>query len=161
MKTLFIIFLSVISFANIFAQNGNWDNILYSYSSGPVSPEYQYNYKISVNISGWCKLTYTKNGISKDYDFFAGLREMKKLKSELRRSKVFRVSPDEMKSENILIGGHVRNAVITLYQIPTLDQKPETITIPNQVNEKYRKGIEELYDSIEDLVPQSVWNQTE
>ena len=156
LKYYFLLFVLLISGIS-FSQSNRWSSISYSYSKGPVSPEYQYNFVININENRTGKLIYTKNNKTSEYDFTFGKKRMKKLKKSLKKSKVFSVSPDQMKSENNLMGGPEKNLLITKWQSPDLDARPETISIPSQVNEIYSAGIDNLYKEIENIVPPDIW----
>jgi len=88
-----------------FAQSNKWSSLSYSFSKGPVSPEYQYNYTININDNGTGTLIYTKLSASDEYDFKVGKKGMKRLNNALKKSGIFTVSPEEMKSDQNLIGG--------------------------------------------------------
>lgn len=156
LKYYFLLFVLLISGIS-FSQSNRWSSISYSYSKGPVSPEYQYNFVININENRTGKLIYTKNNKTSEYDFTFGKKRMKKLKKSLKKSKVFSVSPDQMKSENNLIGGPERSLLITKWQSPDLDARPETISVPSQVKEIYSAGLDKLYKEIENLVPPDIW----
>jgi hypothetical protein len=40
-----------------------------------------------------------------------------------------------------------------------LDSRPEVIIVPSQVNDTYSGGVNDLYETIEKLVPNSIWNK--
>ena len=159
MKTLtFVLFLLFIS--NItYSQNTDWATIDYHYSSGPVSPEYQYNFNVIINKDGAGTVFSEKNGKREEYTFSVGKKSMKKLNKSLRNSNVFSLNQDSLKSETNRIGGSEKNIVITMWQSPDLDQKPRTITVPNQVKSEYEKCFGNLYSTIENLVPDSIYEK--
>lgn len=157
-KIILILILLCISYSS-FAQNVRWSDVSFSFSKGPVSPEYQYSYNIIISEDGSAKLVYTKSNASDEYEFKVGKKGLKKLNKALKNSKIFTVNPDEMKSENNKIGGPERSITVTKWQSPELDAKPETITVPSNVNDTYAKCINSLYDTIEMLVPASIWNK--
>jgi len=160
-KLLIILFVLVSSAA--FCQDSNhnskWSNILYNHTSGPVSPEYQYSYSISVNFDASATLTYSKSGVTNNYEFTPGKKAMKKLNKALKKSNVFSIPADRMKSDKTSIGGQIQNATITMWQPSDVDRRPESIVIPDQVNDTYKPGIENLYKQIENLVPASIWEK--
>jgi len=149
MKKLIFLFLSILLFSTSYAQSNKWSTVSYSYSKGPVSPEYQLNYTININNDGTGLLTYTKPNSSDEYEFKVGKKGMKKLN----------VNPDEMKSDQNLIGGPSRGVSVTMWQEPNLDQKPNVIQTPSGINDTYKEGIYSLFDTIENLVPSSVWKK--
>lgn len=157
MLKYYFLFLVLLISGISYSQSDRWSSISYSYSKGPVSPEYQYNFVINISENRTGKLIYTKNDKTSEYDFTFGQKKMKKLKKSLKNSKVFSVSPDQMKSENNLIGGPERSLLITKWQSPDLDARPETISVPSQVKEIYSAGLDKLYKEIENLVPPDIW----
>lgn len=157
MLKYYFLFLVLLISGISYSQSDRWSSISYSYSKGPVSLEYQYNFVINISENRTGKLIYTKNDKTSEYDFTFGQKKMKKLKKSLKNSKVFSVSPDQMKSENNLIGGPERSLLITKWQSPDLDARPETISVPSQVKEIYSAGLDKLYKEIENLVPPDIW----
>lgn len=141
------------------AQNTHWSTLDYSYSKGPVSPEYQYNYRIIVNEDRSGILVYTNSSSTKDYNFTVGKKTFKKINKQLKNCSVFSVNPDEMKSDKNLIGGSNRKLTITMWQAPNIDAKPTTIEIPSQLNDNYSECMNKLYDLIENCVPNSIWEK--
>lgn len=157
-KLLFLVFTFLL-FSNGYSQSGEWASILYSYSKGPVSPEYQYNFNILLNETGAGKLTYTKSSVTKEYDFAVGKKGLSKLNKALKKSQVFILSEENLNSEKNIVGGPENSLLITVLQSANQDSKPPTITIPSQVNEKYSANINKLYETIESLVPSDIWDQ--
>ncbi|MEO6693808.1 MAG: hypothetical protein ABIY50_10380 [Ignavibacteria bacterium] len=159
MKKLFFLAISLLMVTAAFAQSNKWSSITYTYSKGPVSPEYQYNYSIDISPDGNGKLVYTKASKTNEYSFQFGKKGRKKLNSALNKSKVFTVSPEDMIASDIMMGGPLRGLSITKWQSPMLDARPEVITVPAHVNETYQTCINQLYETIENLVPNSIWNK--
>ena len=160
MKNIFLAILFLTLVLSAAAQSSKWMSLAYTYSKGPVSPPYQYSYTISINNFGEATLSYTKSETTKEFPFNVDKKDLKELNNALKKSKVFSVSPDEMKADsNLLIGGSSKTLIITKTQAANLDQLPETIDVPRQVTEMYSENIEDLYDTIENLVPSDVWNQ--
>jgi len=186
MKNLLVILILFISIVNAGAQI-RWEQISYFHSSGPVSPEYQYNYNIKINSDGTGVLEYTFKGFTTNYDFNVSRSGLNNLNNALTKSQVLDVSMADLKSDKNLIGGSVYNATITMpYSEPTeeyierqetkkklgkkeeeeLDEngvktkgKKPIVLIPNNVNEKYSEGIHNFYLAIEKLVPNSAWSK--
>lgn len=159
MKKIFFLFLSLIISSTVFAQSNKWSSLSYSYSKGPVSPEYQYNYTININDNGTGTLIYTRMSASDEYEFKVGKKGMKRLNNALKKSGIFTVSPEEMKSDQNLIGGPSKGLSVTMWQEPNLDQKPTVIEAPANINDTYLENMNALYDTIERLVPSSVWTK--
>jgi len=144
---------------HIHAQSDHWATIDYKYSKGPVSPEYQLNYTITIQESRDGKLIFTKGANTSEHDFKISKKQLKKLNKALTKSKIFSVSPDEMKSSDNAIGGPSRDLSVTMWQSPDLDAKPQIIQVPPSVNEKYFNDVFILYEVIENLVPDYVWEK--
>lgn len=155
----FILFLAVAFTGSLNAQSNKWASVAYAYSKGPVSPEFQYKYTISISSNGSGILTYTKGSATINYDFKVGKNGRKKLNTALRNSQVLTVSPDEMKSDENLFGGATQTMVITMLQASNVDQKPTTIEVPARVKSEYLEGVSNVYNLMENLVPQSVWDK--
>ncbi|MCY7362667.1 MAG: hypothetical protein LH629_11480 [Ignavibacteria bacterium] len=156
MKTLILIIFFIAISGISYSQNVNWSTIEYHYSKGPVSPEYQYSYDIIITKECAGNLIYSKGGNREEYPFSISKKGMKKLKKSLKNSQVFIVDQNSMNSDNNKIGGPEKNIVITMWQSPDLDQKPTTKSISNNVKEEYINGIDNLYLTIENLVPKSI-----
>ena len=144
------------------SQTQKWSSLEYSHWSGPVSPEYQYNYRIIISYDGSANVTYKDaNGeVFREFKIPSNKKGMKKLKKALKNSKVFDVPAESMKSDQTLIGGAESKLVITLRQDPLLDQPPGRIEIPSQVKDEYKDGIEKLYVTIKSLVPEEIRSET-
>lgn len=150
----FLLFLS----SSAWSQTPAWSTLEYYHSNGPVSPEYQYNYSVIINEDGFSKLVYTNKEGTKEYEFNIpnNKKGMKKLDQALKSSKVFDMNADEMKSDDMLIGGRISKLSITLWQDPMLDQPPQKIEIPSNVKQECQESIDNLYSTIMSLVPDSI-----
>lgn len=159
-KLNILIFLCLFIFINSINAQSNWDQISYHYSIGS---EHQYAYNIVIHSDKKGRIMHIESGTRNDYDFIVSKKGMKKLNSTLKKDKLLLVSDSELLNENEknLPGDPERNAVITFWQPPEIGAKPRTIIIPslNQLNEKYKKKILNLYEIIEDLVPNSIWKK--
>ena len=145
---------------SVYSQQSKWSEVSYSTNSGPVSPEYQYNYTIMINNNGSAKLVYTKSSNTNEYDFTISKSDLKSLNGYLIRSKVLGLNSDDFKTnKKNLLGGPERSMLITLWQSPELESKPPTVEIPKQIKKKYSENVLKLYGYIERLVPESVWKK--
>lgn len=159
MKNLLLIFFIFAVTGISAAQSVRWSTISSSYSKGPVSPEYQFNYTIDITENGTGRLYYTKSSKTNEFDFSVSKQCLKKINKALVKSKVFILRPDDLSSENELMGGPERSITITKWQAPDLDARPEVIIVPSQVKEVYSKNINKLYKTIENSVPADVWKK--
>lgn len=152
MKKIFLLILILFCSASLFAQNNTWNSVAYTYSKGPVSPEYQYSYTITIYNDGNGSMVYRKGQDSSSNDFRISKKQKKSLNKALNSSNVFAVTPEQMKSETTTVGGPSKSIIIT-----TTDIDNAQITVPSQVKPEYAEGIDELYNEIENLVPASIW----
>ncbi|MEO8447113.1 MAG: hypothetical protein ABI528_06435 [bacterium] len=159
MKKLFILFFILLTAAPLFSQNSKWSDLSYTYSKGPVSPQFQYSYTILVDRLGNATFNYVKSDVPREFPFTVGKKGMRALNNCLKKSKVFSVSPQEMEADSNLMGGSSRTMVITMYQSPLLDAMPESIQVPAHINDTYFERIDDLYSEIENLVPSEIWEQ--
>lgn len=165
MKNLFFLLLIMFFIAPAVNARYKWEKISYYHSTGPVSPEYQYNYIITIDEEGKGKLEYTKSGKTNVYDFNVSKKNINALNKSILKTKVLNATAEDLKPGGNLIGGPVYNATITL-TFPDEEEynekekeKPPVVIIPNQINEKYSSNVFALYTLIESLVPSSVWSQ--
>jgi hypothetical protein len=159
MKAIFLFFIFAVIPSAVLSQN-NWTTIDYNYSSGPVSPEYQYNYQIVINSNGTGNIIYTKGTEKTDNSFRISRNGLNRLNAAIRNSQVITVDPNDMKSNENLMGGKSRTLKVTMSQPVNTDQPPRVINIPSQLNSTYSAGVLDLYYVIEMLVPPSVWHRT-
>lgn len=159
MKTLILTVFFLILSNLTFCQSNNWSTLDYHYSNGPVSPEYQYNFNVIITREGAGTVYSEKNGKMEEYTFTVGRKSIKKLNKTLKNSKVFKVNQDSLKSETNRLGGSVKSLVITMWESPVLDQKPRTISVPNNVKSEYENCFGKLYSQIENLVPDSIYEK--
>ncbi len=133
MKKLFAFAILFICFNNTFADY-KWFEISYFHSTGPVSPEYQYNYNVKINADGTGVLDFTKAGTTKSYNFSVSKKNLSKLNSAFIKSGVMDLSLDELNSEKNLIGGPVYNATISM----NYDQLTEEYIKRSELKKKLR-----------------------
>ncbi|MBK8982971.1 MAG: hypothetical protein IPM38_11755 [Ignavibacteria bacterium] len=154
-KICFSVIMMFIS-SGLYSQNTNWATLSYYFSNGPVSPEYQYSYRINLNESGEGVFYYTNTEGSRERNFTVSAEAMEKFNKYFKISDVFSVSPDSMKSEMNLMGGSVSTLEVTMWQAPDLDARPTTITIPVHIKDEYFDDINCIYKKIENLVPNEI-----
>lgn len=156
-KILFL--LITFTFSTVSAQY-DWQSIYYYHSSGPVSPEYQYNYHINISADGTGKLEFTKGGKSNTYDFNVSKKSLSQLNSAIVSANVLNSGKDSIGSPNSLIGGPVNSATITLPKPQgwTKEKNP-IVVIPGNIKEEYSAGVMNVYYTMEMIVPASIWQQ--
>ncbi len=150
---------------NLNGSNGDkplWSTIEYHYYTGPVSPEYQYRYKVIVNEDKNCQFIYYYSA-SVDTNYYQNSftitdSQLAELNKAVKNSKVL----DENVSEesNPPIGGTQQYAyIIVVDPNPDLDQSPRRIEIPVFPEAKYKENIEKLYSTIQGLIPPSIMEE--
>lgn len=140
----------------------DWEKIYYYHNSGPVSPEYQFVYNILISADGTGKLDYTKSGKTIIYDFNVSRKGLNMLNNSLLKTKLLSDDFDTLYVDNDVIGGAVNTCTIAL-------KKPEgwkkrkypIITIPNGFKYEHADKIFSMYQTMEMLVPESVWKRAE
>ena len=105
MKKIFFLIFTFLLISQGYSQSGEWASILYSYSKGPVSPEYQYNFTIWLDETGSGKLSYTKFASTNEYEFRISQENLAKLNGALEKSRVFKLSEDSLRSDISSVGG--------------------------------------------------------
>lgn len=152
--TLAIVLMSVSAFSQF-----KWDKLEFYFHTGPVSPEYQYSYSISITSSGAGHFEYYK-GIDtiQKADFSVSRRNLTKLTNEVKSSGILNTTPDNMISTEILIGGKVKILKATLInEDPDKDQPPRVYEYPSNLKTEYLRQMNDLYDVIKSLVPGKYW----
>ena len=154
-KTCLLVFIMFIS-TGLYSQNTNWATLSYYYSNGPVSPEYQYSYRINLSETGEGVFYFIKAEGSSERNFTVSADAMEKFNKYFKISDVFSVSPDSMEADLKLIGGAVSTLEVTMWQEPDLDARPTTITLPAHIKDEYFDDISCIYKKIENLVPKEI-----
>jgi hypothetical protein len=162
------------SFSDMYAQN-EWNKIVYYSSNGENSPELKTYYIITVNSSGEGKLEYFKSGKVNEYEFQSGKKSLNKYKNLLVKSGVFKLEPQDLKSESLTGNRSLSN--MTIYFEKTKEnylhysgkevsdeeieekRKEPFLAIPTEYNVKYSEMINKIYLGIEFLVPDKIWNE--
>jgi len=136
----------------------NWEILNYEYSSGPISPKYQYNYQIVINSNRNCEFLYSfpmEESKKLVYKFTITEEQMKKLNEVIKKSKVLEIQIPKLPEEKIPIGGSIeRVKIIVPNPDPNLDQPPKVYESPYFPDEKYKDDLINLYKFIKSLVPE-------
>jgi len=157
-KILITIFLMFVCANFSSAQVNKWTSITYSFNSGPVSPEYQKTYTITINSDRTSQISYHK-GLDKraptKEDFNITKANLKKLNKAINKTGILDgVKPDN--TSDGMIGGTVKSITITyVNKDPNLDQPPTVLTFNKWSNSP--DNINNLFNMMDKMVPNKVW----
>lgn len=167
MKNLFfsLVFLLLVSCAG--SQNEpKWSSVSLMYESGPLPPKYQYSYSVTVNTNGdggvVAFIGADASNSSLTYDFKCSADYIKKISEAIKKSKLLEEDITELPEGKRPIGGHLEKVrVILENENPNLDQPPRVKESPYFPDEKYRAGLNSLYETIQKSVPANIWEDFE
>ncbi|HMS33828.1 MAG TPA: hypothetical protein PKC91_07060 [Ignavibacteria bacterium] len=161
--------------ANILPQS-DWSRIVYYNSSGENSAETKNYYIITIRSNGSGKLEYYRSGKVNEYEFQSGKKSMESFNSLLKKSGIFKVNPDDLKSdarppnsvlnmtlyfektkENYL---HYNGKEFTEEEIEEKRKEP-FLSVPAEYNLNYAEMINGIYTGLEFLVPDKIWEKAE
>jgi hypothetical protein len=141
----------------------NWERLEYHYNSGALPPPYHYAYTITIDIKGNSKMVYSgghiATGISPaEYSFTLSKKELKKLKSEIKKSEIFDLDIKQRPVAEIPDGGYSDGLEFYGY-----DSQTDTIKmikfVPTYPELKYENILNKLYKTIKECVPIDIWNE--
>jgi len=162
---LFLIMVFMVGFSCGNAQeiNRNWEILDYSFRSGPVSPEYQYGYRIIINYDRSCFMQYSIRGSGNlEYTFSITEEQMEMLNGKLNGSRIFDDDIPSLTMEEIPDGGSTETVSITVPNPdPDLDQPPRVYSSPVYPKEPYKTNLDKLYSYINELVPENIKAEAE
>lgn len=162
MKHTIILFL--IAFAGFNCSSSQhyteWSVVQLNHESGPIAPEYQYSYSITVNWNKTCEYLYTYpiGGEKKlQYQFTINNEQFDGLQEAIEKSKLIGREIPKLKDEEIPIGGSLTNAkVIIVDPDPNSDKPPKVYESPYFPSKEYKTNLESLYKFINNLVPKDI-----
>ncbi len=142
-------------------QDAKWTSLTYDYSEGPLPPPYHHEYSISINSDRSANMTY-KLGYNADdpsynYSFTLDEGSMNLLNEKVVESRILEGSTEAVPENEHPVGGSLNR--VTVYVVnpdPNLDQPPLVFQAPYFPKKEYSKGLNELYECINGLVPQDV-----
>ena len=167
MYKIFFSFLSLLIISCAGSQNvPKWSSVSLMYESGPLPPKYQYSYTVTINNNGdggvVCFVGADPSNSSLTYDFKCSPENIKKIGEAIKTSKILEDNIPEMPEGKRPIGGHLEKVrVILVNENPNLDQPPKVKESPYFPDEKYRANLNSLYEIIQKLVPQNIWDDIE
>lgn len=159
----FLLLLVIFFAANFsFAQSIEWFTVSYKYYSGPVSPQFQKNYTITINKDRSATISYHQ-GIDKmaphTEDFTISKTKSKKLTRLIKKTGIFDgTAPKD--SADRKIGGPEKSITISYGNPnPNLDQPIRQVTF----NESSYSSdeIKRVFAFMDKIVPKKVWKKLE
>jgi|WetSurMetagenome_2_1015567.scaffolds.fasta_scaffold602403_2 hypothetical protein len=170
---LFFVFLSNIfscsnSQTGISEKKDNWASIQYFYNSGPLPPQYHYDYNISITREGigniTCNIGYDKSLPGIIYDFKLSKDTIDLIDKAINQSGVLTEEIESLPPNKHPIGGSLKNVRIVL-EVPKadslLDRPPRVKETPEFPVEKYREKLDRFYSTITSLIPKYIWDDVE
>lgn len=153
MKKLLLI-LFIFSFSSFALAKDKWTIISLTYSSGPVSPQYQSTWTLTIDNER--NATYTSKGAGTDttYSFTVSKSKFNKLVSYINKYKLISADPNSMKTDNMKIGGSSNTVTLTVQNAdPNTDQPPRKIEFPSQQNEEWTPKMNNVVKALTNCIP--------
>jgi len=137
----------------------DWTKIEYFYENGSLPPPYHYEYMITImkDLKGTVKfLLGYDDGKSPvlNYEFTFTNEQLEILNKSIKKSKVLTDQRNSFRYEELTEGGSSMSLKITV-----VTDKTEVLEFNRYVEGKYKDGFEKLLASINNLVPENVWNE--
>jgi hypothetical protein len=142
-----------------------WSTVEYYYRTGPLPPPYYYEYTILINSDGTGNLKYkfdysSENQPSLDYNLSFNSEKMTELNEALTDSRVLDIDIAAVPDSLHPIGGSLQKVkLIIVNPDPNLDQPPVVIDVPYFPTEEFKEGLDNLYEVINNLIPDKIWNE--
>jgi hypothetical protein len=143
-----------------------WSSVNYEFESGPLPPKYQYSYTVTINsncdgvVIGFIGADASNSSLS--YEFKISKDSLKYLTEAIKKSKILTEDIGEIPEGKRPVGGHLEKVrIIIPNDNPNLDQPPRVKESPYFPVEKYRQGLQNLYELITGFVPSKIWDDFE
>jgi hypothetical protein len=151
MKKLFLLFFVFMFTAPVFAQDSwVWTVAELNYYSGPVSPEYQYRWTLTINNDRSAMFTRTGAGKDTSYSFTVSQKCFNKLNSYINKYDLITANPGDMETSSQKIGGSSYTLKLTVMNTnPNYDQPPQIKTFPSQQNETWAPRMRNITKAME------------
>jgi hypothetical protein len=145
-----------------FAQDNQWFIIKYKYYSGPVSPEYQKTYTVTIESDGNANISYHQ-GLEKTApiveNFTVSKSNRKKITSAIRKTGILDGTAPVDTSDG-KIGGSNKTITISYGNPdPNLDQPPREVTFSLWTYSP--DEIKKLFALMDKMTPKKVWKKIE
>ena len=162
MRKIILLLIFLISLSCSKAQDNQqkiWSGIVYSFSSGPLPPKYQYKYSVVLNEDNSCAFSYLFgiNDTAKPETKSFTIVDVNKdsLTSLINETGLLEGKIISLPEHKHPIGGSLKSVTVVMKQTnPNLDQPPPVYVAPYFPVEEYKIKLEKLYDYIYSLVPQ-------
>lgn len=160
-KILFL--LAVFFAANFsFAQSTEWFTVSYKYYSGPVSPQFQKTYTVTINKDRKASISYHQ-GLDKmapyTEEFTISKSNHKKLTSLIKKTGIFDGTAAKDSADG-KIGGPEKSITISYGNPnPNLDQPVRQVTFNH--SSYSADSVNKLFTFMDKIVPKKVWKKLE
>ena len=163
MKNLLLSLLLLFFYSCAGSGSGDkWSSVTYMFESGPLPPKYQYSYNLTIQNNGTAGFVgfigADPSNSSITYDFKCTPEEVKKISDAIVKSKILEGEIKELPDGERPVGGHLEKARIVLVQDnPNLDRPPAVKESPYFPADKYRDGLNKLYETLQKTIPEKIW----
>jgi len=167
MHKIFFALLSLLLISCAGSQNADkWSTVTYMYETGPLPPKYQYSYNLTIHSTGdgnlVCFIGADPSNSSITYEFKCKNDDLKKITEAIDKSKILDEDITQLPEGKRPIGGHLEKVRVVLTEDnPNLDRAPRMKESPYFPDEKYRKGLNNLFETLRKLIPEKNWNDFE
>lgn len=167
MEKIVLLFSMVIfSSCSTSQTNYEWSSLSYIYDSGPLPPRYQYNYTVTLNTN--CEggvvafLGGDPSNTSLTYEFKFSKDSLIILDNAVKKSKILKEEIEKIPEDKHPIGGSLEKVRVVIFEDnPNLDRPPRVKESPYFPAEKYKSGLQKLYETIKTFVPKKIWDDFE
>jgi hypothetical protein len=172
MKSIILVILFVTNFYScsksqdqITEKNVDWASAQYFYDSGPLPPQYHYEYFVNINKEGICNfacnLGYDKSLPAIIYNFNLSKDTIDILDKAIKESKVLTTDIESLPPDMHPIGGATKKIRIILLSEPgenLYDRPPRVKETPEFPVDKFKNILDKLYGSVNSIVPKYIWD---
>jgi len=155
-----VLFFLFIGISN--AQSDEWMNITYNYYSGPISPQYQKTYTITINSErvGMIRYHYGMNKRAPSIDSFTVTKaNLKKLAKAIKKTGVLNGMQPSDSSDGKIGGSEQTITLVYGNPNPNLDQPVKQATYRLRTDSD--KNERNLFTLMDKMVPKKIWKKLE
>jgi hypothetical protein len=159
------LFISLVLFASLAfgcassKKEDRWTMLQYDFTAGPISPEYYYEYNITIETNGKGTFIYKAGSETYNYSFTVTNSQLLKLTEAIDKSKIL---DENIKEGEKLIGGPTKKLkVLYVNPDPNFDQPPKVYETPYFIAKEYSENVNKLYELIVNTVPQDLFKDAQ
>ncbi len=165
-KLFFSLLLLVFASCSTSQTGIQWSSLSYMYESGPLPPKYQYSYTVTLNTK--CEgivvafIGADPSNPSLTYEFKFSKDSIDILDKAVKESKILEEDIEKLPEGEHPIGGPLEKIRVVLVEDnPNLDRPPRVKESPYFPVEKYKAGLQKLYETVVIFVPKKIWDDFE